>query len=66
MAYKHFPDKAKFFNANLFFDKLAGTNQLRKDIISGKSEEEIRASWQPKLQKFKEIRQQYLLYPDFE
>lgn len=65
-AYKHFPDKAKFFNANLFFDKLAGTNQLRKDIIAGKSEEDIRASWQPKLQKFKEIRQQYLLYPDFE
>ena len=65
-AYKHFPDKAKFFNANLFFDKLAGTNQLRKDIIAGKNEEEIRASWQPKLQKFKEIRQQYLLYPDFE
>lgn len=65
-AYTHFPDKAKFFNANLFFDKLAGTNQLRKDIIAGKSEEDIRASWQPKLQKFKEIRQQYLLYPDFE
>lgn len=65
-AYKHFPDKAKFFNANLFFDKLAGTRQLRKDIIAGKSEQEIRASWQPKLQQFKEIRQQYLLYPDFE
>lgn len=65
-AYKHFPDKAKFFNANLFFDKLAGTNRLRKDIIAGKSEAEIRASWQPKLQQFKEIRQQYLLYPDFE
>lgn len=65
-AYKHFTDKAKFFNANLFFDKLAGTNQLRKDIIAGKSEEEIRASWQTKLQQFKEIRQQYLLYPDFE
>lgn len=65
-TYQHFPDKAKFFNANLFFDKLAGTNQLRKDIIAGKSEEEIRASWQPKLRKFKEIRQQYLLYPDFE
>lgn len=65
-AYKHFPDKAKFFNANLFFDKLAGSNQLRKDIIAGKSEEEIRASWQLKLQKFKEIRQLYLLYPDFE
>ena len=65
-AYKHFPDKAKFFNANLFFDKLAGTHQLRKDIIAGKSDQEIRASWQAKLHQLKEIRQQYLLYPDFE
>ena len=65
-AYKHFPDKAKFFNANLFFDKLAGTRQLRKDIMAGKSEQEIRASWEPQLQQFKEKRQQYLLYPDFE
>ena len=65
-AYKHFPDKAKFFNTNLFFDKLAGTRQLRKDIIAGKSEQEIRASWEPRLQAFKEKRQQYLLYPDFE
>lgn len=65
-AYKHFPDKTKFFNANLFFDKLAGTRQLRKDIIAGKSEQEIRASWQAQLQQFKEKRQQYLLYPDFE
>ncbi|MBR6063314.1 MAG: DUF1343 domain-containing protein [Bacteroidales bacterium] len=65
-AYKHFPDKAKFFNANLFFDKLAGTRQLRKDIIAGKSEQEIRVSWEPQLQAFKEKRQMYLLYPDFE
>jgi uncharacterized protein YbbC (DUF1343 family) len=65
-AYKYFPDKAKFFNANLFFDKLAGTRQLRKDIIAGKSEQEIRASWDPQLQQFKEKRQLYLLYPDFE
>ena len=65
-AYSHFPEKDKFFNTNLFFDKLAGTKQLRKDIIAGKSEEEIRSSWQPQLQKFKEKRQQYLLYPDFE
>ena len=65
-AYSHFPEKDKFFNTNLFFDKLAGTRQLRKDIMAGKSEEEIRSSWQPQLQKFKEKRQQYLLYPDFE
>jgi len=65
-AYRHFPDKAKFFNANLFFDKLAGTRQLRKDIMAGKSEQDIRNSWQADLQRFKEKRQMYLLYPDFE
>ncbi|MCQ2287387.1 MAG: DUF1343 domain-containing protein [Bacteroidales bacterium] len=39
---------------------------MRKDIIAGKSENEIRASWQEKLEKFKQKRKQYLLYPDFE
>ncbi|MEO6852101.1 MAG: DUF1343 domain-containing protein, partial [Mucilaginibacter sp.] len=42
-----FPDKAHFFNA--YFTKLAGTEQLRKQIESGKSEMEIRDSWQPAL-----------------
>lgn len=65
-AYKHFPDKEKFFLANNFFDKLAGSSQLRKDIIAGKTEEEIRASWQPRLEQFKQTRKNYLLYPDFE
>lgn len=65
-AYKHFPEKDKFFLANNFIDKLAGSCQLRKDIIAGKSENEIRASWQEKLEKFKQKRKQYLLYPDFE
>lgn len=65
-AYRHFPDKDNFFNANKFFDKLAGNSLLRQDIIAGKSEEEIRASWQLQLQEFKNIRKKYLLYPDFE
>lgn len=65
-AYKHFPDKGKFFLANNFFDKLAGSSQLRKDIIAGKTEEDIRASWQTRLEQFKQIRKHYLLYPDFE
>lgn len=65
-AYQHFPEQEKFFLANNFFDKLAGTSQLRKDIFAGKTEEEIRASWQTQLEKFKQTRKQYLLYPDFE
>ena len=30
---------------NSFFDKLAGTDELRKQIIAGKSQDEIYLSW---------------------
>ncbi|MFD0792852.1 exo-beta-N-acetylmuramidase NamZ domain-containing protein [Mucilaginibacter litoreus] len=58
--YKVYPDKAHFFNA--YFKKLAGTDELRKQIIAGKTEAEIRQSWEPALTKFKAIRGKYLLY----
>ncbi|MDB5154501.1 MAG: hypothetical protein JWR54_3252 [Mucilaginibacter sp.] len=58
--YKAFPDKAHFFNA--YFTKLAGTDQLRKQIEAGKSEDDIRESWQPELNKYKVMRKKYLLY----
>lgn len=61
-AYQLSPQKDKFFNP--FFEKLAGTKLLRQQIIDGKSEAEIRASWQPELDKFKKIRKKYLLYED--
>lgn len=51
-----------FFSSPEFFDKLAGTPELRHQIIEGKSEEEIRASWQPALSKYKEMRKKYLIY----
>ena len=54
----------KFFNS--FFEKLMGTDELRKQIEAGLSEDEIRNSWQPTLSEFKEIRKKYLLYEDFE
>ena len=59
-AYKQCPDQDKFFNK--FFDKLSGTDQLRKQIIAGKSVKEIKASWKKGLDEFMEIREQYLLY----
>jgi uncharacterized protein YbbC (DUF1343 family) len=65
-AYKLFPDKEKFFLANNFFNRLAGSDVLMKQIKEGKTESEIRKSWQPKLNEFKKIRKKYLLYPDFE
>lgn len=61
-AYKRYPNKKAFFLKNNFIDKLAGSSQLRQQILSGKSEAQIRASWQKDLQKFKRIRKKYLLY----
>lgn len=65
-AYKLFPRKDSFFLKNNFFNKLAGNDLLMRQVKEGKSEEAIRQSWEPGLQKFKEIRKKYLLYEDFE
>ena len=62
--YKILKDKGNFFDN--YFEKLAGTAQLRKQIEEGWSEVQIRESWQPGLEKFRQIRKKYLLYPDFE
>ena len=58
--YRKSPDKRKFFNN--FFDKLAGTDTLRKQIEAGKSEKEIRASWRDDLERYRVLREKYLLY----
>ena len=58
------PLEKPFFNN--YFDLLAGTDQLRKQIIEGASEKEIRAGWQKDLDQFKQLRKKYLLYEDFE
>lgn len=59
--YKHTPAD-KFFLKNNFFEKLAGNGLLRQQIIQGTSEEKIRATWEPQLSQFKELRKKYLLY----
>ncbi|WEK35333.1 MAG: DUF1343 domain-containing protein [Candidatus Pseudobacter hemicellulosilyticus] len=66
-AYRLFPDKDSFFiNKGVTFNRLAGGATLREQIKAGLTEEEIRLSWQPALEAFKQIRKKYLLYPDFE
>ena len=65
--YNAYPQKEKFFDRTQSnqignFDKLAGTSNLRKQIISGVSEAEIRKSWEPGLSAFKKKRAKYLLY----
>lgn len=64
--YNKTPDKTKFFSRPEFFDKLAGTDALRKQILAGATEAEIKASWQKDLSDYKQMRKKYLLYPDFE
>jgi uncharacterized protein YbbC (DUF1343 family) len=64
-SYNHLHDKTNFFRSNSI-EKLIGTINFRQQVISGLSEDEIRASWQPALNEFKTKRKQYLLYEDFE
>lgn len=60
----HFYTQLKLKN---FFDKNfnyhIGNADLQRDIKLGISEEEIRNKWQRDIEKFKEIRAKYLLYP---
>jgi uncharacterized protein YbbC (DUF1343 family) len=59
-AYRQCFEKEKFFNN--FFDKLAGTDKLKKQIIAGKTAKEIKASWEEGLSSFKKLREHYLIY----
>ncbi len=66
--YKASPKKEDFFNTKLSnqmgtIERLVGVGDFRQQIIDGKSEKEIRASWEPGLSKYKEMRKKYLLYP---
>ncbi len=66
--YKAYPYKEKFFDFTQSkqmgnFDKLAGTKDLKQQIVNGVAVEDIRKSWEPGLSQYKEMRKQYLLYP---
>jgi uncharacterized protein YbbC (DUF1343 family) len=58
--YRKWEKKDDFFTE--YFDTLAGTDALRKQILQGKTEIEIRATWQPALQQYKALRKKYLMY----
>lgn len=65
--YKASPKKEDFFNSKLSnqtmpVEKLIGVGDFRQQIIDGKSEAEIRASWEPGLGAYKAMRKKYLLY----
>jgi uncharacterized protein YbbC (DUF1343 family) len=53
----------KMFTSPSFFDKLAGSDELRKAIVSGETAEGIRSTWNKGLEEYKSKRKMYLLYP---
>jgi uncharacterized protein YbbC (DUF1343 family) len=66
--YKAYPDKARFFDFTQSkeigsIDKLSGTENFKKQIIAGMSEDDIRKTWEPGLGQYKQMRKKYLLYP---
>lgn len=66
--YKKHPYKEKFFDSKLSkqmgtIEKLIGTALFRQQLAEGRSEKEIRDSWEPGLSEYKQLRKKYLLYP---
>ena len=59
-AYKNFPYPDSFFLNG--FNHIAGNSKLKQQLISGISEKEIRKSWVKDLERFKLIREKYLIY----
>ena len=59
-AYKALNVGEAFFTR--MFDLLAGTKDLRKQIMAGMSPEDIRKTWQPGIKAFLDRRKPYLLY----
>ena len=61
-AYEAFPRKEEFFTS--YFELLAGTDKLRKQVEAGWDESRIRASWQGELEQYKLKRRKYLIYEE--
>ncbi|MFD2288519.1 DUF1343 domain-containing protein [Pedobacter petrophilus] len=65
--YQASPKKEDFFNTKLskemnVIERLVGVADFRQQVMAGKSEKQIRASWEPGLSAYKKMRLKYLLY----
>jgi len=65
--YNAHPHKEKFFDSKLSkemgtIETRVGVATFRDQIIAGKTEKEIRDSWEPGLSEYKKMRTKYLLY----
>lgn len=64
-AYNNYKGKDPFFIKNsgkFWIDTLAGTDELRKQIEQGFTQEQIKATWQKDLEAFMQVREKYLMY----
>ena len=60
--FKKMNKSESFLTRPKWFDLLMGTNQVRLDMLNGKSEKEIRSAWLEDMNKYKEMRKKYMLY----
>ena len=60
--FKKMNKSESFLTRPKWFDLLMGTNQVRLDMLKGKSEEGIRSAWNEDLKKYREMRDMYILY----
>lgn len=59
-AYRNLGLGERFFTP--MFEKLVGAEWVREMIVAGASADEIRARWQPEVERFRMLREKYLLY----
>jgi len=64
--FNQFDNSDLFWSSKRWIDLLTGDPNFYDQICNKKSEVEIRKTWQPDLLKYKAMRKNYLLYPDFE
>jgi uncharacterized protein YbbC (DUF1343 family) len=55
------PDRLRWHVSH--FDRLAGTDRVRKQIMAGADIDEITAGWAVEMKRFERVRARYLLYP---
>ncbi|MFI3248720.1 MAG: DUF1343 domain-containing protein [Rikenellaceae bacterium] len=56
---------AGFISSVSLFDRLVGDSNVRKMLIDGKSEEEIKATWADDLNEYRNMRKKYIIYDDY-
>jgi len=57
---EEYPEHFRFHED--YFDKIMGTDQIRRDLIKGTSIQKITESYQKELNLFEQKRKKYLLY----